>query len=226
MREDFMVNKTKIDVGTGFVMLEASMGSAVSIVNAARVSMGKKVEQITEPDRRLLRYLWEHEHTSPFRHVQLQFHIKAPVFVLRQWMKHQVGCAWNEISGRYVTFDQEAWTPDVWRSQSPVIKQGSGADLDDGSDAAELYASAMRNSFNAYEALLALGVAKEQARLVLPLSLMSECYWTASLQAVIHFLRLRQDGHAQAEIRLFADAVRELVKQVDGLDLVLSICLD
>jgi len=221
-----MVNKTKIDVGTGFVMLEASMGSAVSIVNAARVSMGKKVEQITEPDRRLLRYLWEHEHTSPFRHVQLQFHIKAPVFVLRQWMKHQVGCAWNEISGRYVTFDQEAWTPDVWRSQSPVIKQGSGADLDDGSDAAELYASAMRNSFNAYEALLALGVAKEQARLVLPLSLMSECYWTASLQAVIHFLRLRQDGHAQAEIRLFADAVRELVKQVDGLDLVLSICLD
>ena len=221
-----MVDKTKIDVGTGFVILEASMGSAVSIVNAARVSMGKKVEQITEPDRRLLRYLWEHEHTSPFRHVQLQFHIKAPVFVLRQWMKHQVGCAWNEISGRYVTFDQEAWTPDVWRSQSPVIKQGSGADLEDGSDAAELYASAMRNSFNAYEALLALGVAKEQARLVLPLSLMSECYWTASLQAVIHFLRLRQDGHAQAEIRLFADAIRELVKQVDGLDLVLSICLD
>lgn len=221
-----MVNKTKIDVGTGFVILEASMGSAVSIVNAARVSMGKKVEQITEPDRRLLRYLWEHEHTSPFRHVQLQFHIKAPVFVLRQWMKHQVGCAWNEISGRYVTFDQEVWTPAAWREQSPLVKQGSGADLEDGSDAAELYASAMRNSFNAYEALLALGVAREQARLVLPLSLMSECYWTASLQAVIHFLRLRQDGHAQAEIRAYADAIRELVKQVDGLDLVLSICLD
>ena len=221
-----MVDKTKIDVGTGFVILEASMGSAVSIVNAARVSMGKKVEQITEPDRRLLRYLWEHEHTSPFRHVQLQFHIKAPVFVLRQWMKHQVGCAWNEISGRYVTFDQETWTPDVWRSQSPVIKQGSGADLEDGSDAAELYASAMRNSFNAYEALLALGVAKEQARMVLPLSLMSECYWTASLQAVIHFLRLRQDGHAQAEIRAYADAIRELVKQVEGLDFVLAVCLD
>jgi thymidylate synthase (FAD) len=221
-----MVDKTKIDVGTGFVILEASMGSAVSIVNAARVSMGKKIEQITEPDRRLLRYLWEHEHTSPFRHVQLQFHIKAPVFVLRQWMKHQVGCAWNEISGRYVTFDQEVWTPAAWREQSPLVKQGSGADLEDGSDAAELYASAMRNSFNAYEALLALGVAREQARLVLPLSLMSECYWTASLQAVLHFLRLRQDGHAQAEIRAYADAIRELVKQVDGLDLVLSICLD
>ncbi len=221
-----MVDKTKIDVGTGFVILEASMGSAVSIVNAARVSMGKKVEQITEPDRRLLRYLWEHEHTSPFRHVQLQFHIKAPVFVLRQWMKHQVGCAWNEISGRYVTFDQEVWTPAAWREQSPLVKQGSGADLEDGSDAAELYASAMRNSFNAYEALLALGVAREQARLVLPLSLMSECYWTASLQAVIHFLRLRQDGHAQAEIRAYADAIRELVKQVEGLDFVLAVCLD
>jgi len=84
----------------------------------------------------------------------------------------------------------------------------------------------MRESFHAYEALLALGVAKEQARLVLPLSLMSECYWTASLQAVIHFLRLRQDGHAQAEIRAYADAIRELVKQVEGLDFVLAVCLD
>lgn len=223
-----MVNQTKIDVGTGFVMLEASMGSAVSIVNAARVSMGRKVSEITEPDRRLLRYLWEHEHTSPFRHVQLQFHIKAPVFVLRQWMKHQVGCAWNEISGRYVTFEQEAWTPDVWREQSPLVKQGSGGALEESENerAAELYASAMRNSFNAYEALLALGVAKEQARLVLPLSLMSECYWTASLQAVIHFLRLRRDGHAQAEIRAFADAVWSLVYDVDGLDFVLAVCLD
>lgn len=223
-----MVNQTKIDVGTGFVMLEASMGSAVSIVNAARVSMGRKVSEITEPDRRLLRYLWEHEHTSPFRHVQLQFHIKAPVFVLRQWMKHQVGCAWNEISGRYVTFEQEAWTPDVWREQSPLVKQGSGGALEESENerAAELYASAMRNSFNAYEALLALGVAKEQARLVLPLSLMSECYWTASLQAVIHFLRLRRDGHAQAEIRAFADAVWSLVYDVDGLDFVLDVCLD
>ena len=223
-----MVNQTKIDVGTGFVMLEASMGSAVSIVNAARVSMGRKVSEITEPDRRLLRYLWEHEHTSPFRHVQLQFHIKAPVFVLRQWMKHQVGCAWNEISGRYVTFEQEAWTPDVWREQSRLVKQGSGGALEESENerAAELYASAMRNSFNAYEALLALGVAKEQARLVLPLSLMSECYWTASLQAVIHFLRLRRDGHAQAEIRAFADAVWSLVYDVDGLDFVLDVCLD
>ena len=204
------------------------MGSAVSIVNAARVSMGRKVSEITEPDRRLLRSLWEHEHTSPFRHVQLQFHIKAPVFVLRQWMKHQVGCAWNEISGRYVTFEQEAWTPDVWREQSPLIKQGSGGALEESVNerAAELYASAMRNSFNAYEALLALGVAKEQARLVLPLSLMSECYWTASLQAVIHFLRLRRDGHAQAEIRAFADAVWSLVYDVDGLDFVLAVCLD
>jgi len=223
-----MVNKTKIDVGTGFVMLEASMGSAVSIVNAARVSMGRKVSEITEPDRRLLSYLWEHEHTSPFRHVQLQFHIKAPIFVLRQWMKHQVGCAWNEISGRYVTFEQEAWTPNVWREQSPLIKQGSGGDLEEvkSEAAADLYASAMKESFHAYEALLALGVAKEQARLVLPLSLMSECYWTASLQAVIHFLRLRRDGHAQAEIRAFADAVWSLVYEVDGLDFVLAVCLD
>ena len=94
----------RIAVGSGFVELVDYMGDAVTVVNAARVSHGRQVQELGEADRRLLRYLWEHEHTSPFRHVSLQFHIKAPIFVLRQWMKHQVGCAWNEISGRYVTF--------------------------------------------------------------------------------------------------------------------------
>ena len=88
----------------GFVKLVDVMGSDKSIVNSARISFAKQVEEIGARDEKLIRYLWEHKHTSPFRHATLQFHIKAPLFVLRQWMKHQVGCAWNEVSGRYVEF--------------------------------------------------------------------------------------------------------------------------
>jgi thymidylate synthase (FAD) len=214
-----------IEVGGGLVELVDVMGDAVTVVNAARVSMGRHVTDLGDADRKLLRYLWEHEHTSPFRHVTLQFRIKAPVFVLRQWMKHQVGCAWNEISGRYVTFKDEVWLPQRWRAQSAKLKQGSEGPLDDvGALAASLiYQEAVTQSLMAYHHLLRLGVAKEQARLILPLSLMSECYWTASLHAVIHFLKLRLDLHAQEEIRDFARAVEKLVRLDAGMDYILDI---
>jgi thymidylate synthase (FAD) len=214
-----------IEVGGGLVELVDVMGDAVTVVNAARVSMGRHVTDLGEADRRLLRYLWEHEHTSPFRHVTLQFRIKAPVFVLRQWMKHQVGCAWNEISGRYVTFKDEVWLPQRWRAQSAKLKQGSEGPLDDvdALAASLIYQEAVTQSLMAYHHLLRLGVAKEQARLILPLSLMSECYWTASLHAVIHFLKLRLDLHAQEEIRDFARAVEKLVRLDAGMDYILDI---
>ena len=219
----------RIAVGSGFVELVDYMGDAVTVVNAARVSHGRQVQELGEADRRLLRYLWEHEHTSPFRHVSLQFHIKAPIFVLRQWMKHQVGCAWNEISGRYVTFEErEAWHPQ-WRTAALNVKQGSAGPAEEGValSAAILYESAMGSSFAIYEQLLALGVANEQARMVLPLSLMSECYWSASLQAVLHFLRLRRAEHAQEEIRQYADAVWQLLAHgMNGLEAVLDVCHD
>ena len=214
-----------IEVGGGLVELVDVMGDAVTVVNAARVSMGRHVTDLGDADRRLLRYLWEHEHTSPFRHVTLQFRIKAPVFVLRQWMKHQVGCAWNEISGRYVTFKDEVWLPQRWRAQSAKLKQGSEGPLDDvdALAASLIYQEAVTQSLMAYHHLLRLGVAKEQARLILPLSLMSECYWTASLHAVIHFLKLRLDLHAQEEIRDFARAVEKLVRRDAGMDYILDI---
>ena len=214
-----------IEVGGGLVELVDVMGDAVTVVNAARVSIGRHVTDLGDADRRLLRYLWEHEHTSPFRHVTLQFRIKAPVFVLRQWMKHQVGCAWNEISGRYVTFKDEVWLPQRWRAQSAKLKQGSEGPLDDvdALAASLIYQEAVTQSLMAYHHLLRLGVAKEQARLILPLSLMSECYWTASLHAVIHFLKLRLDLHAQEEIRDFARAVEKLVRLDAGMDYILDI---
>jgi thymidylate synthase (FAD) len=217
----------RIATQSGSVQLVDVMGSPLSVVNSARVSMGKQVDQMSEGDWRLIDYLWSHEHTSPFRHVQFQFHLKAPVFVLRQWMKHQVGCAWNEISGRYVQFDHEAWSPDAWRAQADKIKQGSAGPMaeDDALRAQMIYDRAIEASFKAYEELLSAGVCKEQARACLPLSLMSECYWSCSLHALIHFLQLRLDHHAQFEIRCFAEAVRESVSAVEGMPRLLSLVL-
>lgn len=217
----------RIATQSGSVQLVDMMGSPLSVVNSARVSMGRQADEMSERDWRLIDYLWSHEHTSPFRHVQFQFHVRAPVFVLRQWMKHQVGCAWNEISGRYVQFEHEAWSPDAWRAQADKIKQGSAGPMaeDDALRAQMIYDRAIEASFKAYEELLSAGVCKEQARACLPLSLMSECFWSCSLHALIHFLKLRLDHHAQLEIRCFAEAVRESVSAVEGMPRLLSIAL-
>lgn len=214
----------------GFVRLVDKMGMAadLKVVNAARISMGKSTENMRPRDEGLIKYLAEHEHTTPFRHSYVTFHIKAPVFVLRQWMKHQVGCSWNEISGRYVEFEAgDMWNPatDDWREGAIDVKQGSGGALgvDMGGVASDVYNEAIEGAYNAYEALIALGVCREQARTVLPLALNSECWWTASLQAVHHFLRLRLDSHAQAEIRDYAVAVRSLVSEhVEGAETILN----
>ena len=199
----------------GFVEIVDVMGSDLSVVNSARVSFGKKAEKIRPRDERLINYLWEHNHSSPFRHATLQFHIKAPIFVLRQWMKHQVGCAWNEISGRYVEFDYEFYTPQHFRVQSKDNKQGSEGAVDPKTEstAQNLYWDTCDNAMQSYSALLNMGVAKEQARMVLPLNLYSECYWTASLQAVMHFLKLREDSHSQWEIQEYARSIREISKK-------------
>lgn len=202
---------TKLDVlDKGFVKLVDVMGSDKSIVNSARISFAKQIEEIGPKDEKLIKYLWKHKHTSPFRHATLQFHIKAPLFVLRQWMKHQVGCAWSEISGRYVVFDAEFYMPNTWREQHESNKQGSKGAIEDQLVAHMLYQDTVRFSIERYLELLDLGVCKEQARMVLPLSLYSECYWTASLQAMMHFLTLREDSHSQLEIQEYAKAIREL----------------
>lgn len=186
------------------------MGSDLTVVNAARISYARESEEFRDKDARLLKYLWEHKHTSPFRHATLQFHIKAPLFVIRQWQKHQVGCAWNEISGRYVAFEPEFYSPFVWRQQHEVNKQGSKGEVDDPEEVAQIYEDNMTYALDTYYSLLNEGVCREQARLVLPLSMYTECYWTASLQAVLHFLALREDAHAQLEIQAYAQAIRAL----------------
>jgi thymidylate synthase (FAD) len=197
----------------GFVELVDAMGSDLSVVNAARVSFGNRKEELDAKDAGLVRYLWRHEHTSPFRHATVQFHLRAPIFVLRQWMKHQVGCSWNEISGRYVKFEPSFYLPDNWREQHESNKQGSKGSIDNQDAASAVYSACLDQQYAAYNELLELGVCKEQARMVMPLAMYSECYWTASLQAVMHFLRLRLDSHSQWETRQFAAAVKALVEE-------------
>jgi thymidylate synthase (FAD) len=199
----------------GFVRLVDMMGSDLSVVNAARVSFGKRKEHFEDKDKKLIQYLAKHEHTSPFRHAYVQFHVKAPIFVFRQWMKHQIGCSWNEISGRYVEFpDDEFFTPASFRQQSKDNKQGSEGEIDPmhRETARSAYEMACKHAVTEYKKLLALGVCREQARCILPLGLYSEVYWTTSLQAAAHFIRLRSESHAQWEIQQYAHAVRSLVE--------------
>lgn len=196
----------------GFVRLTDVMGSDLKVVNTARVSFGKTTDTLREKDIRLIHYLAHKGHTSPFRHCHLTFHIKMPLFVARQAMKHTVGASWNEISGRYVRFEPEFYVPSVWRSQSIDVKQGSDGTIH--SDSAKLcgvrYKEILTAVYDTYKALLRDGVCKEQARAVLPLALYTETIWTTSLQALAHFLRLRMDLHAQWEIREYARALHAL----------------
>jgi thymidylate synthase (FAD) len=201
----------------GFVQLIDHMGSDLSIVNAARVSFGKRKEAFEEGDAKLVSYLAAHEHTSPFRHTALTFHVKAPIFVFRQWMKHRIGSEFNEISGRYVEFpEDEFFVPAAFRQQAKVNKQGSEGEISEANrdKAQELFLATCRNSVAQYKELIALGVCREQARCVLPLGLYSEVYWTASLQAVAHFIHLRTDGHAQWEIQQYGHAIRQATEAI------------
>jgi len=198
----------------GFVKLVDHMGSDLSVVNAARVSFGKRKEVFDDADEKLITYLAEHDHTSPFRHTALTFHVKAPIFVFRQWMKHRIASEFNEISGRYVEFpEDEFFVPETFRRQAKVNKQGSEGQVE-GQEAHEIFVAACRNAVAQYKKLIALGVCREQARCVLPLGLYSEVYWTVSLQAAVHFIRLRTDSHAQWEIQQYAHAVKRLVAEI------------
>jgi thymidylate synthase (FAD) len=211
----------------GFVELIDSMGTDLTVVNSARVSFGKRKTELSDGDKKLIKYLAEHKHWSPFRHVQLQFHCKVPEFVARQWYKHVVGIAytdsatvdhaWNEISLRYVdASDFHFYTPAGFRQQSENNKQASTDALvkdPDGQLMAE-YNNHCQKSLDLYHRMLEHGVAREQARGVLPLNIYTEFYWTVSLQALVNFIHLRTHEGAQYEIRLFADALQKLTQQV------------
>lgn len=208
----------------GYVRLADWMGSDLSPVNAARASFGVKKEDLDDQDRKLIRYLADHGHTSPFRHAMMSLEVKAPLFVARQWWKHVVGSdhtmdAWNELSFRYVTSavkgqDPEFYEPgpDAWRGAPANKKQGSSVPIprEAGDVITRIHRDIIRHGVESYKMALQLGVAVEQARLLLPAyGMYTTWYWSASLQAICHFLTQRLDEHAQWEIQEYARAVAQ-----------------
>lgn len=198
----------------GFIELVNRMGDDSTVVAAARVSFAKESLLFGEEDVRLIKYLAKHKHVSPFYHPHLMFRVKAPISVQRQWFKHKIGTAENSESTRYIEVHDEYYLPEKWRLQSKSNKQGSDGYLDYRSAGIieHLYQKSCEYSFSVYSSMVKSGVAKEQAREVLPLCTYTSWVWTASLAAVIHFLELREDSHAQFEIREYAKAMRQLVE--------------
>ncbi len=238
-----LVNKKLyIDDNIGFVKLVShSLGDlGLSVVNCARLAYHNTKDAVDEKDTKLIKFLWDNSHTSPFRHYFVTFHIKYPLFVARQWIKYQVGsmwrrfekdggdisidvidemydtdkgCSWNEVSGRYTQLKPEFYIPNTFRSNTKANKQASevNKDLQHG-EIEEAFKLHCDTTYQLYEGLIEEGVAKEQARMVLPQNIYSESYWTVSLQAVLHFLHQRLAPDAQYEIRMYAELIYKLVE--------------
>ncbi|MBU3678300.1 MAG: FAD-dependent thymidylate synthase [Candidatus Kapabacteria bacterium] len=199
----------------GFVRLIDVMGDDAAIVQAARVSYGSGTKKVHE-DRGLIRYLMRHLHTTPFEMVEFKFHVKLPIFVARQWIRHRTANV-NEYSGRYSEMKDEFYVPDPdqVRAQSAMNKQGRAETAFDADEAEKIRASMQQTQemlYGQYQDLLATDLAREIARINLPVSNYTEWYWKTDLHNLFHFLRLRIDPHAQYEIRVFGEAMAEIVK--------------
>ena len=201
----------------GFVRLIDYMGDDAAIVQAARVSYGAGTKKRSE-DAALIRYLLRHKHTSPFEMVEVKLHIKAPIFVARQWVRHRTASA-NEISGRYSILSDEMYLPDDTQIsfQSNDNKQGrSTTEVPDGlrERVRELLLAGQREAYAGYQELIDAEIARELARIALPVSIYTEWYWKMNLHNLFHFLGLRTDAHAQFEIRIYAEAICLIVQRL------------
>ena len=200
------------------VELIDSLGSDVNVVNAARVSFAKEVKEFSDRDEKLIGYLASHDHWTPFSQVQYQVRISAPIFVARQWYKHQIGITRNEVSRRYVDYTPEVYKTRLWRKRPENKKQGSSdtsffteSELD---TVSFIYEDAVRHCTDAYTALIERGVAPEQARSVLPQGTYTEWVETGSLSAAARIVSLRDQDDAQKEIRELAIMLANEVKNI------------
>lgn len=190
------------DGKSGLELIRVS-GSDLDIVNAARVSYGRVSTEFSDRDQKLLQFLMDHDHTSPFEHNQLSFRVKAPIFVQRQWMRHRMN-SYNEISYRYVKSALEFYVPAPFRMQDLKNKQSSFGIVADGDAVRQRYEEALQAAVAGYEAMLEAGVCREQARGLLPLSTYTEFIFTTNLHSLMHFIRLRTHPGAQQEIQEYA----------------------
>jgi len=187
-----------------------SMGTDLTVVNAARVSFDKFKEELEYSDEKLIQYLAEHGHWSPFSHCFIQFKIDAPIFVARQLMKHTVGLGWNEVSRRYVDDNPKFYTPFEWRRRAADKKQGSMAEAVSSQDIANrIKNESDRIALNCYDRLLKLKVCPEQARMVLPQNMMTSWFWSGSLYAFSRVCNLRLKEDAQEETRDVAQRISD-----------------
>jgi thymidylate synthase (FAD) len=212
-----ILDKELACLNAGFVRLVDYMGGDESIVQAARVSYGKGTKSVNE-DRGLIRYLMRHLHTTPFEMVELKFHVKLPIFVARQWIRHRTANV-NEYSGRYSVMKDEFYVPEhgAIHYQSLWNKQGRGVEevpSDLRMRVLEILTTSQQKMYGEYEQMLESDIARELARINLPLSLYTEWYWKIDLHNLFHFLRLRMDQHAQYEIRVYAEAMAEITKRI------------
>ena len=183
------------------------MGSDLSVVNAARVSYAKVKSQFEDKDKKLIAFLAKHNHWSPFAHASLSFRIRAPIFVARQLVKHQVGLSWNEVSRRYVSYEPELYKIDEWRGKPVDSKQGSAGVVELSDLAKVSYDKMMEGCKILYDQLLSEGVAPEQARAVLPQSMMTEWIWSGTLYAFARVCNLRCKPDVQKETREVAEFI-------------------
>lgn len=200
------------------VTLLDHMGTDLSVVNAARVSFHKWHNEYQASDDKLISYLAKHNHWSPFAHTSIQFRVKAPVFVARHLVKHQVGGVWNEVSRRYVDDEPEFFFPKVWRGKPVNAKQGSSDRMIDlhseMSNYDDYYSPESVCEFceTAYNKMISAGVAPEQARMVLPQNTMTEWIWTGSLVFFARVCKLRLDSHAQQETQEVAQLINKAIE--------------
>ena len=189
------------------------MGTDLSVVNAARVSYAKFKDKFEDKDEKLIKFLAEHNHWSPFAHASLQFRIKAPVFVARQLVKHQVGLVWNEISRRYVDYTPELYEPKEWRGRPQNSKQGSDGTVSIDSNEKHRLDMTMEQCKIIYNSLIGKGIAPEQARMVLPQSMMTEWIWSGTLYAFARVCNLRCAKDTQEETREVANQIHNICKE-------------
>ena len=204
-------------LNAGFVRLVDYMGGDEAIVQSARVSYGKGTKSVNE-DRGLIRYLMRHLHTTPFEMVELKFHVKLPIFVARQWIRHRTANV-NEYSGRYSVMKDEFYIPEHHAIHYQSLRNKQGRREDDvppelRGRVLEILTGSQAQMYKEYEQMLESDIARELARINLPLSLYTEWYWKIDLHNLFHFLRLRIDPHAQYEIRVYGEAMAEITKKV------------
>ena len=205
-------NHVKVLGGQGWIGLVDHLGTETSIVNAARVSFGKMRTEMDERDGKLIRYLIANHHSSPLEHVVFTFLVHCPLFVRSQWHRHRTW-SYNEISRRYTQEDITFYVPDELREQAESDRQASvEAKNIDQAACREMIRKQNQQAFETYEKLLAAGVCREQARGVLPQNMMTTFWGTVDLNNLIKFLQLRESPHAQMEIRVYADAIKQMIK--------------